>query len=240
MALGQRLTLVLLPGLDGTGALFSRFVEHLPEELEPRIMPLPGDRAVGYPELVRHVRERLPRDGPFALLGESFSGPVALQLAAERPAGLLAVILVASFHRRPVARLGGVMRPLAGLVLSRPPPAWAARLLLIGRDAPAGLVAELRSAVAGVAPNVLAARVRSALAVDATAALAALPVPLLYLAGSRDRILRRSVVREMARVRPSMQHRLLDAPHLVLQRQPAEAGKVIGAFLRGLAPSAAP
>jgi pimeloyl-ACP methyl ester carboxylesterase len=234
MALGPRTALVLLPGLDGTGRLFSRFVAHLAEELEPRVVPLPADRALGYPELVRLVRDRLPLDRPFALLGESFCGPVALQLAAERPPGLRALILVASFHRRPVAWWGRAVKPLAGLLLSRPPPAWAARLFLAGRDAPADLVRELQRAVAEVAPNVLAARVRPALAVDATAALATCPVPLLYLGGSRDRIVRHSVVREMQRVQPSMQHRRFDAPHLLLQRAPADSGVIISSFLHGL------
>jgi hypothetical protein len=67
MATGHRLALVLLPGLDGTGRLFSRFVKQLPEELEPRVVPLPTDRTLGYPELAAHVRGQLPQDLPFAL-----------------------------------------------------------------------------------------------------------------------------------------------------------------------------
>jgi hypothetical protein len=36
-------------------------------------------------------------------------------------------------------------------------------------------------------------------------------------------------------VQPSMQHRILDAPHLVLQRRPVESGAAIREFLREVA-----
>lgn len=116
MATGHRLTLILLPGLDGTGRLFSRLAEQLPGELEPRVVALPTDRELGYAELVRHARDQLPQDRLFALLGESFSGPVALRLAAERPPGLVALVLVASFHRRPVAWWGRAVKPFANVL----------------------------------------------------------------------------------------------------------------------------
>lgn len=135
---------------------------------------------------------------------------------------------------------GGAVGKLAWLLLSRPPPAWAARVFLAGWDAPASLVAELRSAVADVTRDVLAGRLRSALATDTTDALAGCPVPLLHLGGSRDRIIRHAVVSEMRRVQPSMQHLLLDSPHLVLQRQPVASAKAIHGFLRDLGKSSVP
>lgn len=232
MAPDRRLTLVLLPGLDGTGLLFSRFVDALPPELEPQVVSYPERQPLGYDELVPRVRALLPRGRPFALLGESFSGPIALRLAAERPAGLVGVILAASFHRHPAGRWVGGLRSLVGRAMSRPPPAWAARAFLVGWGAPRQLVVEIRRANAGVASAVLAARVRAALQVDASLALAGCAVPLLYLGGARDLVVWPAAARRLRALRPDAEVRILDAPHLVLQRRPVEAAGLVSAFLR--------
>src|SRR5512147_2728475 len=75
-------TLLLLPGLDGTGELFAAFVAALREH-EVRIITYPHDRALGYPALEEFVREKLPRDQDYFLLAESFSGPVGISIAAS-------------------------------------------------------------------------------------------------------------------------------------------------------------
>jgi pimeloyl-ACP methyl ester carboxylesterase len=107
----------------------------------------------------------------------------------------------------------------------------------LGADAPAELVAEIRSAVAEVPRSVLAARVRDALRVEATEALLACRVPILYVSGSHDRLLRRSLVRELQGHHPALEHRILAAPHLVLQRQPREAARIVSEFLERLTTS---
>jgi pimeloyl-ACP methyl ester carboxylesterase len=227
----SNLPLILLPGLDGTGSLFQRFVAELPDSLEPVVIPLPADRPRGYGELVEHVRGRLPAARPFALLGESFSGPIALRLAAERPAGLVALVLVASFHRRPVAPWLAATSALARAIFAFPPAPFAVRRFLSGPGAPVELVREIREAVRGVSAAVLASRVRAALAEDASAALAACPAPVLYVGGTRDRLLRPALAEEIRRLRPAARLESLEAPHLVLQRAPREAAGVISAFL---------
>lgn len=231
MADNGTLLLLLLPGLDGTGKLFTRFVEHLPANIAPRVVPLPMDRPRGYADLVASMRTHLPVRQRFALLAESFSGPIALHLAAERPDGLVGVALIASFHRRPVAGGLAALRPFATLAFHRPPPGWAIRHFLAGSDAPAELVACIRSTVAEVPQEVMVTRVRNALSVDATGALAACPVPLLYLSGTQDRLLRRQLVREMSECLPALEHRELAAPHLILQRRPREAAELVSDFL---------
>jgi pimeloyl-ACP methyl ester carboxylesterase len=82
----------------------------------------------------------------------------------------------------------------------------------------------------------MATRVRDALRVDATDALAACPVPLLYLSGSDDRLLRRAVVREMSKRHHALEHRELAAPHLILQRRPREAAELVSDFLGRASP----
>lgn len=98
--------LVLLPGMDGTGRLFAPLLSRLDESLEPVVIAYPEHEQLDYGQLHQFVRARLPEGEPFVLLGESFSGPVALTLAAAAPAGLCGLILCATFMRNPMPVLG--------------------------------------------------------------------------------------------------------------------------------------
>jgi len=94
-------TLILLPGLDGTGILFGQFVEAIGSNADTRVIAYPVDQPLGYAELEAFVREALPRDRPYVVLGESFSGPIAIRLAADPPAGLAGVVLCVTFAKNP-------------------------------------------------------------------------------------------------------------------------------------------
>ena len=93
--------LILMPGIEGTGDLFAPLVRALDNSLDTTVLRYPTDEPLGYSELLPRVRAALPASGPFVLLGESFSGPLAIMLAAEAPAGLRGVILSASFATNP-------------------------------------------------------------------------------------------------------------------------------------------
>jgi pimeloyl-ACP methyl ester carboxylesterase len=109
------LALVLLPGLDGTGTLFQPLLAHLSANLHPIVVAYPTDVPLGYDELLPLVVKALPASAPFVLLGESFSGPLALTVAALSPSRLQGVILCASFIRNPLPPatqlLGCLVRP---------------------------------------------------------------------------------------------------------------------------------
>jgi len=82
------MTLVLLPGLDGTGDLFADFVSALTPNLDARIVRYPKDRLLSYADLFSFVVSAIPENQPFVLLAESFSTPLAVRLAATNPASL--------------------------------------------------------------------------------------------------------------------------------------------------------
>jgi pimeloyl-ACP methyl ester carboxylesterase len=92
-------------------------------------------------------------------------------------------------------------------------------------------VSDVRAAVESVDALVLAHRLRELVAIDVTEGFTSSSVPTLYLAGKRDRLVGSSIMRQLRRLRPDMQTRVLDAPHLVLQRAPAEAASLISEFL---------
>lgn len=220
---------LLLPGMDGTGRLFGPLMEELPSWLEPQAVAYPGDRPRGYTELLDSIA--LP-DEPFAIVAESFSGPLAVALAHRHPHQVLALVLAASFVRSPVRF---TPRWSAALVLpqlfSRPPPAWVLRELLLGPKATDGEVQLLREVLASVAPEVLARRVQEMIRVDVSRELAALGQPLLYLQASRDRLVGPYNLAIIQQLHGNIQVASIDAPHLVLQKAPAAAAAAIGAFL---------
>ncbi|MES2642998.1 MAG: alpha/beta hydrolase [Myxococcota bacterium] len=223
---------VLLPGLDGTGELFEPIREALAGAGHvATVIAYPRDEALDYASLVERVV--LP-DVPFVLVGESFSGPVALALAARRPPSLRAVVLVATFARPPL--LGSpFLLPFVGALLFRLAlPPVLLRCLLVGFRAPASLVGRVAATVRSVPPGVLAHRVRAVLAVDAESAARACTVPVLYLRATHDRLVPGRCAAHLGALIPGMQVGEVAGPHLVLQANPEEAAREILRFVEGL------
>ncbi|WP_283190454.1 hypothetical protein [Pseudomonas sp. PMCC200344] len=94
-------TLVLLPGMDGTGELFAAFASSMEREFDTLIITYPPNIPLSYTALESLVRESLPTDRPFVLLGESFSGPIAISLSARQPPQQLGLVLCGTFARNP-------------------------------------------------------------------------------------------------------------------------------------------
>ena len=97
----ETLRLILLPGLDGAGLAFGPLLKLLPSSIRPTVVTYPRDRVMGYDELLPLVMAMLP-DEPFVLLGESFSSPLSIRIAATRPHGLRGLILSSAFARNPL------------------------------------------------------------------------------------------------------------------------------------------
>ncbi len=175
--------LVLLPGLDGTGILFQPLVESLPAGIEPVVIPFPPTEPLDYPDLARFVAPRLPQSAPFVLLGESYAGPLALQLAAEGAPGIVGVVLCASFVSNPTL-VPSSFRHLAGPWLYRFTPAFIQAKALLGGYSSPELRQLLLSAHGIVSARVMTQRIRSILSVDATPALTGDPAAPVLPAGS--------------------------------------------------------
>lgn len=213
----KRPLLILLPGLDGSGRLFAPLVAALGAEVDARVISYPADRALGYPELADLVCPQLPADRPFVLLGESFSGPVAIRLAAARPPGLAGLVLCCTFARNPRPWLGLLARPLLPFLPIRQLPVAPACRLLAGRNSNPHWRAELRAALAPLTNAVLRARLRAVLRVDVRKEAAAVDVPVLLLRAKRDRVVPASAAGDLSRATPQAASVELDAPHLLLQ-----------------------
>jgi pimeloyl-ACP methyl ester carboxylesterase len=83
-----------------------------------------------------------------------------------------------------------------------------------------------------VRPFVLARRLKEIASVDVSALLARTTMPLLYVGGSRDRLVAAREAERIAMLRPDATLRMIEAPHFVLQSRPRAAAALVGEFLR--------
>jgi pimeloyl-ACP methyl ester carboxylesterase len=224
---------LILPGMDGTGTLHSELVAELNSlGVGARSVSYPVAESLGYAHLAELVRVQLPADRPYVLLGESFSGPVALLVAASNPKGLIGLVLSTTFARAPVSFLGWAARltRLAPTRLPSPLISW----FLLGRWATRDLVQRVQSAMATVQPAVLRARAAAAMGADVTRALPSISVPALVLRAKNDRLLVLAPHTELADQLPTATQVDLDGPHLLLQAQPRSSAQAIAKFVRGI------
>ena len=93
---------LMLPGLDGSSRLSPPFLSALQAYgLTTQAITLPAQGPQDHATLAQRLWSQLP-SRPFILLAESFSGPLAVELATRHPTGLRGLVLAATFARRPV------------------------------------------------------------------------------------------------------------------------------------------
>jgi len=218
--------------MDGTGQLFSDFVAALPQWVVAEIVRFPAAKSLSYRQLEAEVRSTFAGPGPFVLLGESFSSPLAVRLAASAPDGLCGLVLCAGFVTPPV---GGILRAIASW--TAPVACWAAGSLsiahriLLGTGACPALVKRLRDTIRSVKADVMADRLRAVLGCDATDELRRVQVPILYVAGTDDRLVGESSLNIVQTIRPDVQLARIGGPHLMVQRKPSETATAIVEFI---------
>jgi pimeloyl-ACP methyl ester carboxylesterase len=226
------LTLVLLPGLDGTGNLFAPLIPELPRTLNVITAAYPRERFLPYPELISWVTELVPRDVPFAILGESYGSTVAVKFAATHPPNLTGVILCAGFISNPVRKWGPLPKLLARPLFFRfRPPDFLREYFTLGFGAPESLKLALRRAMRSINTEVFANRARAAIHCDAREDIRQVNVPLLYLQATEDRLVGSECLDEVKKLHPETISLSIHAPHLLLQRQPRAAAQAISHFL---------
>jgi pimeloyl-ACP methyl ester carboxylesterase len=225
--------LVLLPGLDGTGKLFGEFVKAVASRLDSVIVAYPTDEPLGYEELEPLVTAALPKDRPFALLGESFSGPLSIRIAGKGPEGLVGLILCGTFAKNPYPGLGWA-RPLAAYLPVKSLPRWVRAPLMWGSLSPDRATSQMERAMSGVAAPVVRRRIAAILSVDETESLRGLRIPTLVLRATRDRVISKASTRRIMKILGHAELAEVDGPHLLLQTRAAECAAIVIDFMRRL------
>lgn len=229
------LNIVLLPGLDGTGRLFEFLLPFLPSYLNPIIVSYPTAPCLDYNALQDFVIKTIPTTGYFVLLAESFSGPIALNIAASGQRNLVAVILVATFIQNPLPKLISWSRYFIAHPLFRYlVPSALIRSFLLGRNSPKNLTETFFEILRSLCSEILAYRIRLVLTVDVRQALLACSVPILYLFPTKDKVVTKRSRDIILRLRSEIEFVAIDAPHMLLQCEPLIASKAIDNFLQRL------
>ena len=224
-------TLVLLPGMDGTGELFGPLVRELAAlapSLKVMVIDYPRDKPLGYAALTQLTAQKLPPDESLVLLGESFSGPIATHLAKDLKQRCLGLILCVTFVHSPI-RLPLVTRAFARLIPFD-------KLVQQPNEDKLGTLSDelkpiFKAATASVAPAVWRARFQAALTVDERSNLRQLTCPSQYYRATHDNVIPARTAERIVKIQPRTQIIDFDAPHLLLQNNAVDAAKQIIAFM---------
>lgn len=222
-------TLVLMPGLDGTGLLFERFLAALPPEIQTKVIDYP-DTPASVEQYASFAASAFP-PGRAVLLAESFSGLVALQMLREQQVSVESIIFVASFGEAPRPHLKW-LRPIVPILVKAVPlvPAWVWRSFCLGSRASGADILWFKNALLRVTPHTIAHRLQLVL----SARFADQPrctAPAYYLQAKGDRLISSRAPQQLQR---AFQHFTLvpvAGPHFLLQAAPLECALLIAGIV---------
>jgi len=229
----EQMEILALPGLDGTGELSRPFITSVPDGFTARALEYPRDKRLTVNELADYVSLRLPAE-KCILLAESFSGAVAIRVAATRPSALAALVLVATAAKWSRMALFRWLR-LTPIFALRPPASLLRRLVL-GPHASSAQVDLAQRAIASVSPSVLSARFREIARTDMRRQLRDLEMPILYLQATHDKLARRAERRSVTDTVPSTRCDTIAGPHCLLLINPNEVWGHLIDFVQHAAP----
>lgn len=233
MAEDRDITLVLAPGLDGTGLMFAPLLAALPSHIKTQVIRYPADGRWTLREYAHFLAGQMPA-GRVVVLGESFSSIVVLELLASKLRPIEAVIFSAGFAEPPQpGRLWLTRIPVLPTLMIACAPRRMVRRHLLGSSPTPQQIAVLASIRGHVQPSAIAHRMR--LVADRHAfARQTIDMPCLYLQASDDRVVPGRSLSWFEKHCQSLAVERFDSPHCLLQCKPRETATAIAGFLAGL------
>ena len=221
------LPIVVLPGMDGTGKLFEPFVARLSRSRRVEVIAYPVNQPLDYAGLTDFVLRRVPHE-PYLIAGESFGGPLAIEVAA-RDAHVAGLALVSTFARHPLP--AWLEPPSRWIKVASLPRALIEGLLLGNEPAPA-VRERLARILPTITPETMRARTTAVLRVDKRDRLKSLRCPILCITATKDLLLGARGLRDIHGLRPDCTVELIDGPHMLLETRPDAVADVIEGWCR--------
>jgi pimeloyl-ACP methyl ester carboxylesterase len=219
---------VLLPGLHGTDGLFAPLLNVVPEGFRYEVCGYSTDKKQSYDELVEEVAARVSAiEEPFIVVGESFSGPIAIALAARRLPHLKGIVLVATFVSAPGISIGRYLPWTLGFRLTAP--LYRFRRMFSSKESQF-VVDMISTELQRVRPEVLAHRIELVYSVDVSKQLAACEVPIAYFRGRYDFVVPERNLKLILKIRPDVSVTEFRTQHFILQSMPGPAWDGIDTF----------
>ncbi len=226
--MNQNSKLVLMPGLDGTGKLFAPIIPLLEPHFELTVVTYPDLRS--FKDYIECAQNQLPSAPGYSLLAESFSGPIAIAIIANRPDQVGPSVLCSAFARSPLVALNRMAKQVPAGVFSI---GALSDFCLEVSDVDSEDFSETQplpaSATAQLDGAVLKHKIEVLCRIDVSALLPQVAVPILQLHGLQDRVVSVADARIVQQYLPVVRRVDIDGPHLLLQCRPQEcANEIIG------------
>ncbi|MEM8681062.1 MAG: alpha/beta hydrolase [Planctomycetota bacterium] len=214
---------LMLPGLDGTDHLLTHFHRAAPDNYRMSILTLPDDPTASYDDLCDHFGDVVAATRPCTLIGESFSGPLAILLAHRYPESVRHLVLVATFVTCPITPWSKLV-PWSLAFRIRMPIALI-RAIIVGQHE--RLAQSVQQAVQVQSPRTLARRLRCVLNVDVRQPLRELQCRITCIRATEDHLVTKPNADAIAQLNPRVMSRQIEGPHLILQARPQQAWQQI-------------
>ena len=168
--------------------MFSPLIKQLRPDFDPLVVTYPVSNLLNYSDLYELISEKLPKEAKFIILGESFSGPLAIQIAASKPKNLVGVILCATFFSNPRPCLKPFIFFLLLAIRYFPVNKWGIHVLLFNGEVDPQLSLLLGGTLKKVPQSTLAHRLKNVFSVNVRDLLDQIEVPILCIFATKDRL----------------------------------------------------
>ena len=219
-------TLVLMPGLDGTGKLFAPIIPLLEPHFRLQIVTYPD--LDSFTDYVDNALAQLPTESSFSLVAESFSGPIALTLMAQHPGIIGPSVLSATYARSPLAELTRMSNYIPDQMFSI---GALGQFCLDVYEAEDEDFSETQPLPLNITEqldgSMLKNRISALSRIDISALLPGIDVPILYLHATQDRIVSEHDAAMLQTNLPTVDRIDINGPHLLLQTRPQQCAEQI-------------
>ena len=223
--------LVLLPGLDGTGNLFKPFIKALPSNIDITIIRYATLEEQTYDELLDIVIAQLPEED-YVLVGESFSGYIAYQIALKQPKFLKEVVFVASFLSNPRPLALSVTHYLPSkLLFSFSPPTLFIKTFMLGFGAKKSIIKLFVESLKEVSAKLISFRLEEVNKLQTT--LEKSNLKAMYIQADNDYLVPFHAVDDFKRCFSQLRVARVRGPHFILQAKPIECAEVVAGVCKG-------
>jgi pimeloyl-ACP methyl ester carboxylesterase len=216
--------------MDGTGVLFNHLTPQL--EFACQIIELPSGNNQSYAFLTEYISDKLPAED-FILLAESFSGPIAANIAGLNIPNLKAVIFIATFLQPPVPALLFCARfiPLKALV-HLPLASFFIQRFLLGRQYPVRRFIHILASVSNADLSARLIALKHLKHLKASKTTAPCQLPTLYLAAQNDCLVAPKHIYLFKNRFADLTEFFIPGTHFLAQSNPAGCAEKINAFVK--------
>lgn len=216
--------ILLLPGLDGTGALFEKMKESLPDDLDVEVISYESLDGISYSEQALEISERIEGIDVY-IVGESYSGCVAYELYKLLGSRVKGIVFLASFISSPslLSRLAGLL-PISLITRNL----ISEKLLYLMGFSLMGcstLTKPVFASIANADKRKLKARLRNIANVGKPSQVVTCPV--IYVRPTRDLLVSANAVKVLSEKCANFKQVLVKGGHFVALSNPVECAKVI-------------